>query len=347
MCIRDRPHGTWTSTTFANGAEVVVSVVDPGDGDLADDPMDSIQIVAEGSYGAARRKLGVSLYATVEPIDVLRTALHAAGGFDVQAMKSVVVQGAPLSSNGLINNSGSITGDVECNAYTGTGTVAGTVTPNAPSKPNPDASVMSQLQAAATAIPFQSTMDKFVLSSGVNPWGSPNPNGVYFINTGGADVALKRFRVQGTLVVQCGSNRTVTIEDAALIEPHSPDYPAIVTDGSIDLKLKSDSMQLSESAEGTNFNPPGAPYNGVSDSDQSDVYPNEIRGLVHVKGAVKFSECTKVVGAVVTERSSAPFVWTASPIQIVYDPILASNPPLGYRKYQMKIEANSWKRLVD
>lgn len=343
----NRPHGTWISKTFANGGEVVVSVVDPADGDLADDPMDSVQIVAQGIYGAARQKLGVSLYATVEPIDVLRAALHAAGGFEVQSGKTVAVEGAPLSSNGTINNSGTITGNVECAFYTGTGTVAGTVTPGAPSKPNPDPSVMSQLQAAATAIPYQSTMQRFVLSSGVNPWGSPNPNGVYVLNTGGADVVLKQFRVQGTLVIQCGADRTVTIDEAALVEPHSPDYPAIVTDGSIELKLKSDSTQLSESAEGTNFNPPGAPYNGVSDSDQNDVYPNEIRGLVHVKGTVNFSERTKVVGAVVTERTTTPFIWSKSPIQVTYDPILASNPPLGYRKYQMKVQANSWKRLVD
>lgn len=343
----NRSSGTWISQSFSDGTSATVSVVDPADGNLANDPMQSVVVTGTGVAGAARQKVQVTLYSTIVPIDPLKTALHAAGNIDVSALRTLVLNGAPLSANGTINNAGTVTGSVECNYYTGVGTVSGTVTQNVQAKANPSSTVLSQYQSMATTIPYQSNMQRFVLSSGYNPWGSPNANGIYYINTGGSDITLKRFLVNGTLVIQCGSSRTVSIEDAALLYPNGPDYATIITDGSIDLKLQSASTQLSESSEGTNFNPSGAPYSGVSDTDQADTYPNEIRGLVHAKGTVTFSERTKIVGAIITEKTGSAVALNNSPIQIDYSTTLTSNPPIGYRAYQMKVQANSWLRAVD
>lgn len=338
-------NGVW-ETLDAGESILEVQVVDPNDADLADDPMDSVVVTGTAQHGQAKQKAQVTLVAEVVPLESLRTGLHSAGDIDVAVGRTITMTGAPLSSNAIIDNSGVITGNVECGYYHGIGSVTGTVSQNAPAKPNPDGNVFDDYKGMATTIPYASSMQNFALSSGLNPWGATNPNGIYFVNTGGNDITFEKCRIHGTIIVQCGYSRKVILQDSALLHAASADYPVLITDGGIEFRMKSSSQSLSESAVGTNFNPPGAPYNGGTDNDTVDTYPNEIRGLVHAKGAITFLEATRIIGAVITEKGGAAVSFAASP-EIQYDPTLSSNPPIGYRKYQMRVQENSWKRVVD
>jgi hypothetical protein len=53
----------------------------------------------------------------------------------------------------------------------------------------------------------------------------------------------------------------------------------------------------------------GAPYEGVWDEDLDDVYPNEIRGLIHVMGTLTLQQTARIVGTILCKarsRSTAP-----------------------------------------
>ena len=56
--------------------------------------------------------------------------------------------------------------------------------------------------------------------------------------------------------------------------------------------------RLDEQDLATNFNPPGAPFNGITDSDQTDDYSSEIQGLAHVRGQLLMTQSAEIDGIV-------------------------------------------------
>jgi hypothetical protein len=79
-------------------------------------------------------------------------------------------------------------------------------------------------------------------------------------------------------------------------------------------------------------------------------YPSEIRGLVHVTGAVLFSQSSKVRGAILCESAALPDAvrCSATAPEIVYDPNLYANPPEGYTQaVNMVVQQGSWQASVD
>jgi hypothetical protein len=180
----------------------------------------------------------------------------------------------------------------------------------------------------------------------VNPWGSPNADGVYVINLT-SDLTIRRCRINGTLVIN-GSGRLVTIRDNVFIHPSRADYPTIITDADLLLDFVG-TGNLSESTESTNFNPAGAPYQGVTDSDTSDVYPSEIQGLVHTRGRLTFQSTSLVRGVIIAESAAATdAVLVNGTPQVIYTPSLLSSPPMGYtRNIAMTPVAGTWTQVVN
>ena len=93
-----------------------------------------------------------------------------------------------------------------------------------------------------------------------------------------------------------------------------------------------------------NFNPAGAPYNGSTDTDKADTYPNEIRGLVHVEGSSAASTDRRH-----HRRSHLQWPDTCEGTNtITYTPSLYACPPKWYTYVDgMKVSPASWKQVVE
>jgi len=298
----------------------------------------TVRLWGIGEVGQVARSYSVLLQAGGIPLEVLGTALHAGSEVHINSAKAITVFGAPLSCNGLFHNDGIVYGDVEAVTSAHASTVFGTVTIPSPPKAMPDPGVLALYIDLATEIPFTGTIEKKVLSPGSNPWGATNPDGVYVIDTEGSDIQIRYSRIHGTLIVILGSGK-LFLEEAVLLHSYRADYPALIVDGDLELRLKSDLYALSESARGTNYNPSGTPYEGTSDSDMADVYPNEIRGLVYATGNSTLWETTRVRGTVICKLQATCYDHT----EIVYDPALLTNPPPGFASgCQTSVVAGSW-----
>jgi hypothetical protein len=194
----------------------------------------------------------------------------------------------------------------------------------------------------ATNISHTGDLTEFVLAPGYNPWGSPNANGVYLIDTGNTDLRISDARIHGTLLVHTGSRKLI-LDGQMLLHPARSDYAVLIVKGNLELRLNSVAESLSESAENVNFNRLGAPYEDVSDADKNDTYPNRIQGLVYVTGAVTVKESTRIngmllaVGAVTIE---------ANP-RFQHDSALLTNPPEGFSSVSFAVQPGSWTRVVD
>jgi len=338
-----RSNGTWMQDEALGAARFTVQGVDPKDNVLSNSPYEPLVLTGIGMKGIARHKAQVTLMPVIEPLAALNTCLHASGLVQIKAGKRITVVGAPVSTNGQLNNDGVLDGDAEAQSVNHVGTITGTLTVPAPNKRMPDAAVIARYMSKATSIPYVATIDKAVLAPGCNPWGPADPNGLYYINTNGANLVIKNSRIHGTLIVKT-SGGTLTLDDRMFLQNYRSDFPVLLVDGNVTIKYQSAGITLSEATNAKNYNPVGAPYEGIADEDMIDEYPSEIRGLVHIKGTLSLQQSARIVGGVICDGP----VYGEEVNTITHNPGLYTSPPKGYTYVDgMQISPHSWKQVVD
>ncbi|HEX2973666.1 MAG TPA: hypothetical protein VHP11_15130, partial [Tepidisphaeraceae bacterium] len=340
-----RPHGVWVSNQPIGKGSFTLEVTDPGDGNLADHPHDSILMVATGFKGSARQSIEVTLKAEATPLEILKYALHTGGQLHIRASKLLTATGATVSTNGSLRNDGTIDANVETATVINSGIVKGTLKAGVLPKAGVDPSVVERYANMGVEISPGSTIHERVLAPGYTPYGKTHPDGVYVVRSS-CDLWITETRIHGTLVVICPGKRVI-LSDQVFLKPARDDYPALIVNGNVLLQYDSSST-LSESALWANFNPPGAPYNGVGDYDYADEYPNEVQGLIHATGTVEVTQNAVVRGAIIAESNAITDAadWNAY-AKIVYNPAIYLTPPPYYTTIVKMIPvAGSWKQRV-
>jgi len=329
-----------TVLNFSNG-QISFKLVDE-DSDLADDPTDPLWIYGIGRAGDAiwveRAKARVDQGL---PLEFLRTAIHSSGNLEVNV--TLTLAGAAVSTDGNLDVIGTIDGDAEAVSRSGGGLVTGVLTVPAEKKGMPPRSLFDDYMNRATTLTFNGDLEKVVLTPEINEYDASgtNPDGVYYINTGGAAMNIFSTRVHGTLIVDVGGGELYV--NTCLMESYREDFPVLLVRGNVVVNLFSPS--LSEGAPVShNFNPPGAPYHGDADGDTSDSYSSGLYGLVHVIGDLTLTKEQDSQGVFVVDGS----VTTNGATTLVHDPDLMYNPPLGYaddpNSTAMIIRSGSWSR---
>lgn len=338
-----KSQGAWRLNESAGDGAITLSAADPFDGVLSDAKWESVVFTATGAVRDARYMIEATTLAEPRPLPLLNTCLHAGGKVTAGLLKSVTASGAPISMNSSVNGPGTFTGTVHA-ASTGIAPIIiGTSVIPSAAKEMPDAGVFNMYKGLATTITGITTIDGQVLTATNNPWGSPNPDGVYFIDTGGSDLTIKQSRIQATLVIKCGTGRKVLLDDALLLQGHRPDYPTLLVDGILEIGLNSTTTTLNEANYSINFNPANSPYAQVTDADISDSYPNEVQGLIHATGLLTLSRTSIIRGVLITNGNVSV---TGTP-QLFHNATLYSRPPLGYVTYAMQLASGSWRRVVN
>ncbi len=332
--------GVWMDEIALGDGVFSLQINDPEDGDLSDDPGDTVMLVGTGVCNAARYGAKVLAAQPLEPLAALGTCLHAGGGVFVEG--DVRFDDAPLSSNATVLNLDNIRGDVECAHYGGGGGINGNVDDDADPKDLPDVDVVSKYAALATDISYVTDMVGGVLAPGYSDWGTTDAEGVYYINTKGADLWIEATRILGTLIITTQGG-AVYVSWGVYGTPARDDYPVLIVDGDLYVRMYADSG-LEESWYSVNYNPPGVPYEGVSDNDTDDFYPSELRGLIHVTGDFEVQAETKLRGVVICGGDAQ----LSETLRIVHDSGLVDNPPLYYSAYGgLQVIAGSWEQVVE
>jgi len=318
-------------------------ITDDADGSLTDDIEEPVLIVASGEVGQSSYKLGLRCFIVGEPLEALSKCLCAGDDILLASGSQLTGTDGVVSANDTLLTakwSSRVIGDVEAKKVYWNYNVTGYVYKNAPAKDMPNSRVVEMYRELATDISGQTYIRRQVIGPGQNPWGSPNASGVYYLNAPGANVTIRECRLLGTLIVKC--NR-LTISENVLMENFRKDMPVLIVDGDLTLNYQSTGAQLSEKNEDTNFNPAGVPYEGRSDSDKSDRYPSEIRGLVHVRGDLTLDSTALVRGAVICDQS----VQCNGTNEIVHDEDLSERPILGYTFGDGYLHREHWTRIMD
>jgi hypothetical protein len=177
-----------------------------------------------------------------------------------------------------------------------------------------------------------------VFGRGVNPFGTLNPNGVYWINCGGNKLILERSRINGTLVLSnLGSGSCIDYGPIQL-SPATTGYPVLLVEGDFSLQATNRTLNEAENSSDydglvTSYNPTGVAYDFGSSSVSStnstatDSYPSEIQGLVAVSGNLSFKNYTMVRGQIIV---GGDVTASSGSLEVVYQPDALFSPPPGF-----------------
>lgn len=318
------------------GGTASFRIEDPNDGDLSNNPKDPVRIVGVGRVGQARRAYAVEARWVPPPaLEVLNHAVYAAGSINCRGTARAV--GGGIRCGGTLTNSSTLAADVWASSVSNSGTIAGEVREGGSSlSPLSDGS-LAGLASRGTAINYGSLsggfIDRALLSPGANPYGAPNAGGIYVISVPAlSTLTIRRSRIVGTLIVQLGLASSLQVRDEVNWERGDGNLPTLIVSAAAlsSVSLTGSSNSLSESLLGVNFNPASTPYNGQSDTDTTDTYPTEVRGVVHIStllASVTVGQGFSLNGTLISEGS----LTIDAGASFNYDAAVLNNPPAPYQ----------------
>jgi hypothetical protein len=324
-----------------------------GDGDLADDPSDAVLLQGIGRVGGATYVQQVQLLPMGAGLGCLEASLCVGTHADFV--------GATITGNQFIcsNNSmyaASTDIDVPAKAVysvSGGNYNAGTEVGIAARQMPDPTSVFDFYVSNGTFIDYDSLdsdtggarqMNRRVLSPSTNPFGTgaTNPSGIYVIDCGGARFRAQFCRIVGTLVL-LNPGWDSRFFNSNFLEPAIDNYPTLLVQGSFRIDMSAD--PLDEYWAGTNFNPPGTPYEGDEDTDQVDTYPCMAKGLVYISGDVasNTSDNQTIDGVLIIGN----YFDCGAPFDFQYRSTFLDNPPPGFAGgNRMQISPGSWQHVA-
>jgi hypothetical protein len=326
-------------------------VSDFEDDDLADDPLDHATVTVTG-YGVA----AVAVESvTIEPsgetgVSCLNAAVFTNSLF--QLASAARLQGSGFAHT---NDVAELTGglcdlDVDAAGTANGGSYNAGKYEGVASLQAPGEHAFDWYLERGTSIPISSIPKVFgsrtilgrLFGPQHNPFGASNPWGIYVIDCEGQNLSIAGSRVLGTLVLlNTGDSSGVT--DVVHMQQLAPNYPALMVQGSFRFdmaQLLTNSRTLSEGS--VNFNPPGAPYLGLTDTDSSDSYPSRIEGIVYVTGEARITDNSDFVGTLLADRV---VVQGSQVLTVMHQRYALDYPPPGFSAGPgVRALPGSWRR---
>jgi hypothetical protein len=160
----------------------------------------------------------------------------------------------------------------------------------------------------------------------------PTGKGLYWIDCGGQKLTIERSRIRGTLLVLNPGTNSGIGAGPINWSPAVAGYPALLVHAdnasNANFSIQATNRVLSETENGMNFNPAGAPSDDFGqDTDTNEIYPSEIRGLVVVENNLTYLNNGLVRGALVVGNDLTS---TSGSLEVAYQPDSLLNPPPGF-----------------
>ena len=182
-----------------------------------------------------------------------------------------------------------------------------------------------------------------LLSDAENPFGPTNSEGIYLIDCENKELLIEHSRIVGTLVLSnVGPNSQVA--GPISWKPAVAGLPALMVND--DFRIYQSGAGLSETNEIANFNPPSTPDDQLgSNSDQTDIYPSIIQGVVYANGNLFIADgATFNESALIAEQS----VYFSGSVRLTHSGTILRNPPPGFSTdEEIRVLLNSYQKSVD
>jgi hypothetical protein len=313
---------TRTQGTVSGVGQQVLRLTDPADNDLRGDPFDTLRLTVVTTIDPARHAYQLDFVPETQPLSCLRKAIAVTG--TVGTPTNIYTAGE-IWAGAADRYGDAAMMDVKDTLTRQDGLDALDIVPPSSTEVTfPPRSLFDDYVARGTLIgppvgPI--SIDGVVLTPTLSPYGPPNSDGIYVIHAHGREVSIRRSRIVGTLVI-INPGPGSRISGPVSISATQPGMPALLVNGSMRFELGT--TDLIESSEGMNFNPPGAAFAGVEDSDTADRYTNAITGIVFLEGLTTISQTTTVFGNFLVEGS------VLCDAQLRVTPVIPTQPSQGF-----------------
>jgi hypothetical protein len=343
-------NGTWIDKSAIGTGSFSLNVVNPN-GTLDNSISDPVILTGTGAKSEARHVVQVMLNATPQPYTCLQAALFA--GQNITVSSAVVQHVGILGTNRHVSATSSfIVGVVEAAGTISGGSFVGERTAGVPLRSMPDPiAVFSHYVTNGTPISINivpkfngiATIDRRLFSPTNNPFvsGATNPQGIYCIDCGGAQIIIQNSRIVGTLVL-LNTGLNSIMQGAMVASPAVSNYPTLIVRG--DFRISTSGTLNETGTPNVNFNPLGTPYQGVANSTTTDSYSSKIQGLYFVSGSLTLSNNPVVSGGIVCGGT----LTINGSLTLSYDDTFLNNPPPGfYLPPIMTPVSGTWTRVIN
>lgn len=331
--------------------------VTDADGDLADDPRDHAVLRVLGMRADETGNSYCVLKVDIEPagraLTCLESAVHSHLDLTVEANATLTGNGIASSNLNIegVGGDGEIDLDAEAVGACNGGTYNAGQIDGASAREMPSEHVFDWYVQRGTQIEYTDLANFFGnrylqlnrFTRWVNPHGEPSPWGIYWIDCGGESPRMKWSRLLGTLVLLNAGPET-RIEDVTVFQAEAQNYPVLLVQGDlkIDLRAALSGQELREGF-GTNYNPPGVPYEGVVDTDTSDSYPARLDGIVYASGTIRITDDAIIHGNLVANEV---VVEEDETLDVEHRPYAYNYPPPGFSAGQgVRVLPGTYRRV--
>jgi hypothetical protein len=340
--------GQTAFTQTVSGGSFSWTIKDEVDGVLTADYLRSFRVYGVGKKGNVTRVYSVQVVPAGSALDVLRTALHTA---DMLTLGGNCEAGnGPFSSNTAVKLSGTVDGTIEAASISDTATGTQYLTIPSPAKAMPSSTVFDNYASSATSIDYNAIsggqVTKCLISPASNPYGATNPKGIYLITMpSGKKLVFSQCRFVGTLLIKSTGKVTLQFDGPTLMEPAAAGMPTVIVSApGTDLVINGQDSWLSEATNGVNFNPAGTPFGTDSNTNMTDDFPPQYRGVFHMmlgsSGTVTFNNNAYVWGTFIADCK----VTTTGQTTFVQNSSYQTNPPFGYASGDvLNVVPGTWK----
>ncbi|MCP4710328.1 MAG: hypothetical protein GY869_17030, partial [Planctomycetes bacterium] len=269
-------NGTWLQDIPIDQATYTVTGIDPDDGSLIDGDEFTIELTCTAMINRTRQTL--SVLAQNYPSELLKYAVAAGGLLKISNLARI---NGNASTNDSIDKTGAdswILGNAEAvGIINEERNITGIIAPGSDPKSFPDAQAITDYYLRnATPIPFQNLIENVLITPNFNPFGPPNPDGIYSIDCAGQKIVIRNCRILGTIIL-INPKSDSTIGEGINWHPAGPHLPALIIDGTIKINPTKD---LSEADAQNELNLPHEPNFG----DLTTIFPNLINGPIFCRG---------------------------------------------------------------
>ena len=298
----------WRTITFdgvaAPGDRQVRHRLSDTDGDLADDLYDSVELTVHARVGSSEVAVRCELESAPKPIGLLEYSVTSTDDIQLEQGTLSCEQPVQIFDDCKTDTWGVLTTPrLELNGFVQPMLRGDLGSPATISVPQ---DIISSHKSRGTELlvpAFGSSilLQDIVLSAASNPYGSTNPEGIYWFDAGGAKVVISHCRLHATIAIENASSIEIT---GGVVWEYPTDPGVILATNSI-IQLVDVESTLDETARAVNFNPAATPYREtLFNNNSSDVFPSELRGVVYTTNDFEMypmvdEEVFRMTGAVI------------------------------------------------
>lgn len=320
------------STDIYERAKLRVSIEDTEDDDLTNDETQSVVLTSTAGVGASIQSLRVVCVSEAEGYPVMGSALYA--GDEVEVTVSSMEATSFVAAAGVVRVNGRTVSTFDEHDIDGNQMDIGPLELELPDADAAQGVLLGMAEEIDLSDIPGHTMSQVILSPLSNPYGDPNPSGVYHINCQGEQLRIADVVLRGTLILT-NPHEHAGIDGAVHMEPADESMPTLVIFGDTEWSTVDAKVDTS-TITGTYIHEDDAEWLAAHTESR-------LKGFIYARGEVIVAGPLRLHGSLVVTDD----LTVTGDIEVVPPTDYSAEGLVGFiGGYRLYIEPGAWMRVT-